>query len=330
MLIVKRRHVIGHREHGLRPAVRGRTRAASPQGAGPDKARAPAVHSNSTVYPCRPTERQSLANGADALAACRFKDAAKAYQKCIKLQPDRPLGYFGLAMAMGRSGDVSGSATTLLQSIPLYEEGEYNWGCAILQAFDLMRRPECAAVEPPSWWFDCELKLFSYMALTVVKSNKGVAEAPSEHELALRMRWSVLDPGMACAAYWSAWECEERTVPELLEAIYRMHEYLELDVAKPPVMAITLPIRIQQLSDEIQGRGGSLTAEPSAFGSIVGDEVRLCGLVVKPELNGTCVTVVSYDESTRRYVVCKPDGRRIAMKPKNLAGGGANALASKS
>ena len=55
MLIVKRRHVIGHREHGLRPAVRGRIRAASPQGAGPDKARAPAVHSNSTVYPRRPT-----------------------------------------------------------------------------------------------------------------------------------------------------------------------------------------------------------------------------------------------------------------------------------
>ena len=55
-LMVKRRHVIGHREHGLRPAVRGRTRAASPQGAGPDKARAPAVHSNSMVYPRRPTQ----------------------------------------------------------------------------------------------------------------------------------------------------------------------------------------------------------------------------------------------------------------------------------
>ena len=271
---------------------------------------------------------QAEAKGHEALNEERFADAAKAYKKCIKINPDNPRGYFNLGNVYGRSGDLIGSLQQLLLAIPRFDEGEYDWGSAVINAFALLNRPECFGVARPSWWNDAELLILSRMALSLVKMNTLQSKNRDEHAKALHMRFVILDPGMAQAAssISAGWVCGERGVPELLEAISQMDTFLSLDACTPKInfglMKQVLPMRIDELKKMVLRLGGDLAAEPSSL-SIIGDKVVVNGLVQQPALNGAFVEVLSWNGANARYKVKKQDGSIIHVKPKNIAGGGA-------
>lgn len=268
------------------------------------------------------------ATGNAAFGEGRFADAAKAYNKCIKLDPENPRGYFNLANAHGSSGDNLGMLQQLLLAIPRYDEGQYHWGSAMVVAFTLLNRPECVGVARPSWWTDSELMILSRMALSVVKANTLPSENVEEHAKALHMRIVILDPGMVGAANMlgGGWTCGERGAPELLEAICHMDTFIALDSGSNwDTTKRVLTVRIDTLKGMVLRLGGSLTAEPSSL-SIIGDEVVINGLVQQPELNGAFAKVLSYDGANARYKMKKQDGSIIHVKPKNIAGGGGKAL----
>ena len=272
---------------------------------------------------------QAEAKGHEALGEGRFADAAKAYNKCIKLDPENLRGYFNLANAHGCSGDNIGMLQQLLLAIPRYDEGQYGWGSAMVVAFTLLNRPECLGVPRPSWWTDSELMTLSRMVLSVVKANTLPSENVEEHAKALYMRFIILDPGMVNAAnkLGAGWTCGERGAPELLEAICHMEAFVALDPGSNWGMTTrVLPVRIGKLKGVVLRLGGSLTEEPSSP-SIIGDDVIINGLVQQPALNGAFVKVLSYDGANGRYKVEKQDGSIIHVKPKNIAGGGGKALA---
>ena len=56
----------------------------------------------------------------------------------------------------------------------------------------------------------------------------------------------------------------------------------------------------------------------AAAAPYLGKQVKIHGLQAKPELNGRVGLAASYNDATGRYNVQLPDGRVLALQPKNL------------
>ena len=67
------------------------------------------------------------------------------------------------------------------------------------------------------------------------------------------------------------------------------------------------------------GASSTPKGESPTLALLVGQRVRIHGLVGRPELNGTCGLARSFDAQTGRYAVrLDADGTRVALKPANL------------
>ena len=92
------------------------------------------------------------------------------------------------------------------------ESLDSDWARATANAFDVLRRPECAGVAKPGWWNDEDLKALS----------KRIVQAAPEHAIGHHMRAVVLS-GIACS-----WEAGPRSAAELKEAAKHFERCAEL------------------------------------------------------------------------------------------------------
>ena len=94
------------------------------------------------------------------------------------------------------------AAPRFLEAKERRQVGSEGWACATADAFEMLRRTECAEVAKPEWWNDEGLKALSARVLRAV---------PNETR-AHSMR------AMALSGFSAAWEAGPRSAAELKEA----------------------------------------------------------------------------------------------------------------
>merc|ERR1740139_1017539 len=142
-----------------------------------------------------------LAEGTRHGADLNCHKADKTFRKAIALEPDQPLAYFNLGVALNSSGHHAEAAPLYLQAAARYPVGSEDWADSIAGAFNALQLPECAEVAKPEWWNDEALNTLS----------KAVIRA-TDREVGHAMRAEVL------AGQLPAWESGPRSAADLKEA----------------------------------------------------------------------------------------------------------------
>merc|ERR1740139_1894308 len=142
-----------------------------------------------------------LAEGTRHGADLNCHKADKTFRKAIALEPDQPLAYYNLGVALNSSGHHAEAAPLYLQAAARHPEGSEGWADSIAGAFNALQLPECAEVAKPEWWNDEALKTLSKAVIRATDDQDGHA-----------MRANVLSGQLP------AWESGPRSAADLKEA----------------------------------------------------------------------------------------------------------------
>merc|ERR1740139_1174028 len=152
-----------------------------------------------------------LAEGTRHGADLNCHKADKTIRKAIALEPDQPLAYYNLGVALNSSGHHAEAAPLYLQAAARHPEGSEGWANSIAGAFNVLRLPEFAEVAKPGWWGDEALKTLSKAVIRATDSQVGHG-----------MRAEVL------AGQLPAWESGPRSAADLKEAATHLERVAEL------------------------------------------------------------------------------------------------------
>ena len=125
------------------------------------------------------------------------RKAGKALREAIALEPDRPLAYYNLGVALDSSGHYVEAAQRFLEAKDRCQMGSEAWAKATASAFDALRLPECAEVTKPEWWSDEGLKALS---ARLVRVAPYYGRAHWMRALVLRGREGAWEEGPRSAA----------------------------------------------------------------------------------------------------------------------------------
>ena len=132
-----------------------------------------------------------------------YRKQGGAFREAIALNPDEPVAYSSLGVALANSGHHVEAAQRYLEAKERYSVESEDWAAVTAQAFDVLRKEECAEVAKPEWWNDEGLKALSARVLLRAAPNDLFANI---------MRAVVL------SGQCGAWEVGPRSAAQLMEA----------------------------------------------------------------------------------------------------------------
>ena len=132
-----------------------------------------------------------------------YRKQGRAFREAIALNPDEPVAYSSLGVALANSGHHVEAAQRYLEAKERYLVESEDWAAVTAQAFDVLRKEECAEVAKPEWWNDEGLKALSARVLLRAAPNDLFANI---------MRAVVL------SGQCGAWEAGPRSAAPLMEA----------------------------------------------------------------------------------------------------------------
>ena len=81
-----------------------------------------------------------------------YAQATKKLRKAIRLAPNCNVVYYDLARTLKASGSFTDAAQMFVEASRKAPVNSVQWGRAVMAAFFLLMRPECANAPKPTWW----------------------------------------------------------------------------------------------------------------------------------------------------------------------------------
>ena len=102
-----------------------------------------------------------MAEGARYASKEDWRKAGRTYRQAIALEPDVPVAYYNLGIALSNSGHNVEAAQRYLEAKERMPVGSERWAKATTWAFNMLTQKECNEVAKPEWWNDEGLKALS-------------------------------------------------------------------------------------------------------------------------------------------------------------------------
>ena len=116
-----------------------------------------------------------LAEGIQYQSQQDTRRAARTLREAIALEPDDPLAYYNLGVALASSGHKVEAAQRYLEAKERYPVDSEGWAVATANAFNMLAHEACDEVAKPEWWNDEGLKALSARVVRAAANNAGVA-----------------------------------------------------------------------------------------------------------------------------------------------------------
>ena len=152
-----------------------------------------------------------MAEAARRFAEGDYRQAGMTLNYAIALEPDEPVAYYNLGVALTNTGRHGKAAESFLLAAARDLYGSAPWADSTAAAFNNLQMPECDEVVKPSWWSDEALKTLS----------KAVVDAGVDSQQGHQMRAKVLSG--TCLP-----SCSARSAAEIRLAAYHSERAAEL------------------------------------------------------------------------------------------------------